>query len=75
MNYRDGVCSLDSGWGKPKDAEKTVLTWMGTMLENFLTHDDSSFGQLLRVNPPEPEHADPMREAYRYAMVRYFRLW
>jgi hypothetical protein len=73
MNWKDGVYSIDSGWGGPALSDKTVLTWMGTMLENFLTKDEADFSQLLRssILAGDADEA-PQREAYRFSKSRKF---
>jgi hypothetical protein len=72
MNWKDGVYSLDSGWGGASPTLKTVLTWMGTLLENFLTHDESKFQALLRSTPSPESDEPPMREAYRFSKSKRF---
>ena len=46
-----------------------ILTWMGTMLEKFLTVPEDTFRTLMREAPPLGEPVDNLREAYRYAKV------
>jgi hypothetical protein len=71
LRYREGVYALDSGWGvKPED--KNILTWMGTMLENYLTLDRAEFAQLQRSTPVPAQEGGPMREAYRYSKSNKF---
>jgi hypothetical protein len=72
MNWKDGVYALDSGWGGAALSDKTVLTWMGTMLENFLTQDETDFSQLLRSTIVGETGEEPQREAYRYSKSRKF---
>lgn len=67
LNYKDGVWSIDSDKANVL-AEKNVLSWMGTMLEKFLTLPDLEFKQLLRSAPGSSDDLDSRREAYRYAM-------
>ena len=70
LNYKDGVWSTDSNPSDPGASEKNVLTWMGTMLEKFLTVPEEEFRTLLRDAPPLEQADDGKREAYRYARVR-----
>jgi hypothetical protein len=72
MNYKDGVYALDSGWGGPAYTSKMVLTWMGTMLENFLTKDEGGFAQLLRENEAPPRKEGDAREAFRFSKSEKF---
>ncbi|EIW81437.1 Pet127-domain-containing protein [Coniophora puteana RWD-64-598 SS2] len=67
LKHRDGVYTIDSD--KDDDfAEKNVLTWMGTMLERFLTLKPEEYKRLTRsAQNPDAETNDPRREAYRYA--------
>lgn len=50
-----------------------VLSWMGTMLEKFLTLPAEAFNTLLKKNSPESaekrSEAIPDREAYQYSTV------
>jgi hypothetical protein len=72
LRYREGVNALDSGWGvKPKD--KNILTWIGTMPENYLTLDAGGFARPQQSTPAAPEQdGGPMREAYRYSKLNRF---
>ncbi|KIM52747.1 hypothetical protein SCLCIDRAFT_18103 [Scleroderma citrinum Foug A] len=71
LNYKDGVWSIDSDKANIL-AEKNVLSWMGTMLEKFLTLPDLEFKKLLRAAPDLSDDHDSRREAYRYAMSDNF---
>ncbi|KAH7885025.1 mitochondrial protein Pet127-domain-containing protein [Phlebopus sp. FC_14] len=71
LNYREGVWSIDADKADEL-AEKNVLTWMGTMLEKFLTVPESEFRTLLRSTIDFDEDRDTRREAYRYAMSDRF---
>ncbi|KAF9219174.1 Pet127-domain-containing protein [Gyrodon lividus] len=75
LNYKEGVWSIDADKADEL-AEKNVLTWMGTMLEKFLTLSEGGFKMLLRSAPKEAveEDSDTRREAYRYAMSNRFVL-
>ncbi|KAK7048290.1 mitochondrial protein Pet127-domain-containing protein [Favolaschia claudopus] len=65
FNYKDGVYAIDSD---SEDSSKNVLTWLGTLLEKFMTMSPTEFSTYLRSSPnPASEGEDPMREAYRYA--------
>ncbi|KAG8214887.1 hypothetical protein J3R82DRAFT_10058 [Butyriboletus roseoflavus] len=71
LNYKEGVWLIDSD--KMEElGEKNVLTWMGTMLEKFLTASEGEFKKLLRSAPDVEEDFDAKREAYRYAMSDRF---
>ncbi|KAG1733018.1 mitochondrial protein Pet127-domain-containing protein [Suillus paluster] len=68
LRYNDGVWAVDSGKDGEDDSEKNVLTWMGTLLEKFLTVPEPEFKTLLRSSPaPAEGEEDNRREAYRYA--------
>jgi hypothetical protein len=68
LRYKDGVWAVDSGKDGEDDSEKNVLTWMGTLLEKFLTVQEPEFKTLLRSSPaPVEDEEDKRREAYRYA--------
>ncbi|KAJ7134543.1 mitochondrial protein Pet127-domain-containing protein [Mycena epipterygia] len=69
FNYKDGVYAIDSD---SEDSSKNVLTWLGTLLEKFLTMSKEEFGTYLRSSPPLEGEEDPMREAYRYAKSEKF---
>lgn len=66
--YRNGIYSTDS-YSYDSTSDKNVLTWMGTMLEKFLTMPEPAFKQLLRSSPPPPTPVDRRRETCRYAKV------
>ncbi|RDB18053.1 hypothetical protein Hypma_000891 [Hypsizygus marmoreus] len=73
MNYHEGVYAIDSDSDKPGESDKNILTWMGTLLEKYLTMDPEEFASYTRSEPPPPEEeGDPMREAYRYAKSARF---
>ncbi|KAF7346212.1 hypothetical protein MSAN_01848100 [Mycena sanguinolenta] len=70
FNYKDGVYAIDSD---SEDTSKNVLTWLGTLLEKFLTMSKAEFATYLRSSPAlVDEEEDPMREAYRYAKSEKF---
>ncbi|KAF7978478.1 hypothetical protein HWV62_45609 [Athelia sp. TMB] len=66
LMYKDGIYAFDS---QSSDlSEKNVLTWMGTMLEKFLTAPKEEFQRYLRSAPELAEdEIDTRREAYRYS--------
>ncbi|KAF9468569.1 mitochondrial protein Pet127-domain-containing protein [Collybia nuda] len=70
FNYKDGVYAIDSA-GDPALADKNILTWLGTLLEKFLTMTPEAFSTYMRSEKPLPvegtQTEDPTREAYRYA--------
>ncbi|KAG2038712.1 mitochondrial protein Pet127-domain-containing protein [Suillus americanus] len=73
LRYNDGVWAVDSGKDGDDDSEKNVLTWMGTLLEKFLTVPEPEFKTLLRSSPALAEgEEDKRREAYRYAKSSRF---
>ncbi|KAG1897421.1 mitochondrial protein Pet127-domain-containing protein [Suillus fuscotomentosus] len=68
LRYKDGVWAIDSNKDGEDDSQKNVLTWMGTLLEKFLTVPESEFKTFLRSSPALAEgEEDKRREAYRYA--------
>ncbi|CAL1713190.1 unnamed protein product [Somion occarium] len=67
LNFKDGVYATDHDPSDPGMSERNILTWMGTLLEKFLTTSEEEFEPLLRKNPPQPGPVDHRREAYRYA--------
>ncbi|KAJ7505395.1 mitochondrial protein Pet127-domain-containing protein [Mycena galericulata] len=69
FNYKDGIYAIDSD---SEDSSKNVLTWLGTLLEKFLTMSKTEFGTYLRSSPPLDGDEDPIREAYRYAKSEKF---
>ncbi|KAJ7784643.1 mitochondrial protein Pet127-domain-containing protein [Mycena metata] len=69
FNYKDGIYAIDSDGD---DASKNVLTWLGTLLEKFLTMSKAEFDTYLRSSPSLEQEEDPMREAYRYAKSKKF---
>ncbi|KAJ7069855.1 mitochondrial protein Pet127-domain-containing protein [Mycena amicta] len=72
FNYKDGVYAIDSD---SDDTSKNVLTWLGTLLEKFLTTPEAEFKEFMRSSStqsaPEAEE-DPVREAYRYSKSEKF---
>ncbi|KAJ6619466.1 mitochondrial protein Pet127-domain-containing protein [Mycena sp. CBHHK59/15] len=69
FNYKDGVYAIDSD---SEDTSKNILTWLGTLLEKFLTMSKAEFSTYLRSSPPFDAEEEPMREAYRYAKSEKF---
>ncbi|KAJ7780564.1 mitochondrial protein Pet127-domain-containing protein [Mycena maculata] len=69
FNYKDGIYAIDSD---SEDSSKNILTWLGTLLEKFVTMSKAEFATYLRSSPPLPDRDDPMREAYRYAKSEKF---
>ncbi|KZV62454.1 Pet127-domain-containing protein [Peniophora sp. CONT] len=69
LRHKDGVYATDSDSLLPGSAETNVLSWMGTMLEKFLTTEASTFSRYMRDSPnPAGPDTDNRREAYRYSM-------
>ncbi|KAF9497714.1 Pet127-domain-containing protein [Pleurotus eryngii] len=71
LNYRDGVYAIDSDSDSPEATDRNVLTWMGTLLEKFLTTSPQEFKTHLRSTISDPE-VNSKREAYRYAKSNSF---
>ncbi|KAG5648278.1 hypothetical protein DXG03_004848 [Asterophora parasitica] len=69
FNHNDGVYAIDSSSDKDGDANKNILTWMGTLLEKYLTVSPEEFAGFMRWNPaPEGLQTESqLRDAYRYA--------
>ncbi|ETW81737.1 hypothetical protein HETIRDRAFT_237178, partial [Heterobasidion irregulare TC 32-1] len=67
LKHSDGVYAIDSLSLIPGSSEKNVLTWMGTVLEKFLTMPKEQFSRLLRSSPDPTEEPESKREAYRYS--------
>ncbi|KAG1787452.1 RNA processing-related protein, mitochondrial RNA degradation [Suillus plorans] len=68
LRYKDGVWAIDSNKDGEDDSQKNVLTWMGTLLEKFVTVPEPEFKTFLRSSPALAEgEEDKRREAYRYA--------
>ncbi|THV05252.1 Pet127-domain-containing protein [Dendrothele bispora CBS 962.96] len=74
FNYRDGVYAIDSDPSKNDDVDKNILTWMGTLLEKYLTMPSEEFLTYMRSHPTLAEalEGDPAREAYRYSKSEKF---
>ncbi|KAG6877748.1 hypothetical protein C0993_004251 [Termitomyces sp. T159_Od127] len=67
LNHNDGVYAIDSDSEKDRFADKNILTWMGTLLEKFLTSSPEEFAPYMRFNPPPPQVEKRLRDAYRFA--------
>ncbi|KAG6866296.1 hypothetical protein C0991_006392 [Blastosporella zonata] len=72
LNHKDGIYAIDSDAEKEKMADKNILTWMGTLLEKYLTSTPEEFAPYMRFNPPPPEVENTLRDAYRYAKSEKF---
>ncbi|KAF8073820.1 RNA processing-related protein, mitochondrial RNA degradation [Lyophyllum atratum] len=68
MNYNDGVYTIDSD-SNSDVADKNILTWMGTLLEKYLTATPEEFAAYIRANPAlaSLQMESPLKDAYRYA--------
>ncbi|KAI0702286.1 mitochondrial protein Pet127-domain-containing protein [Cytidiella melzeri] len=66
LNYEDGIYSTDSVAGESSVGDRNVLSWMGTMLEKFLTLPEEEFKLLQRTSPASLYQKDGKREAYRF---------
>lgn len=73
MNYSDGVYAIDSDAGNSLDSEKNILSWLGTLLEKYLTMAPEEFASYMRSAPSTSEtEGKSMREACRYAKSEKF---
>ncbi|KAG6850279.1 hypothetical protein H0H93_015536 [Arthromyces matolae] len=72
LNHRDGMYAIDSAGEKDSAAEKNILTWLGTLLERYLTSTPEEFAPYMRFNPPSPPMEKKLRDAYRYAKSEKF---
>ncbi|KAF7299066.1 hypothetical protein MIND_00854900 [Mycena indigotica] len=73
FNYKNGSYAIDSD--SDIDASKNILTWLGTLLEKFLTTPQSEFKEFLRSTSseaPTVSEEKPIREAYRYSKSNKF---
>ncbi|TFK40597.1 mitochondrial protein Pet127-domain-containing protein [Crucibulum laeve] len=71
LNYRDGRYAIDS-YSISGSSEKNVLTWMGTLLEKFITMTREEFSTYMRTSDTPPPPKDPRREAFRFAKSKRF---
>ncbi|KIL67829.1 hypothetical protein M378DRAFT_177093 [Amanita muscaria Koide BX008] len=67
FNHKDGTYAIDSESDKAGHAEKNILTWMGTLLEKYLTMSPEDFTACMRSSPPQEQVTDPTKDAFRYA--------
>ncbi|KAF9267511.1 Pet127-domain-containing protein [Marasmius fiardii PR-910] len=78
FNHDDGIYAIDSDPSKQEEAEKNILTWMGTLLEKYLTMASDEFLTYMRTHAEKPMIEDdkasdgPLREAYRYSKSNTF---
>ncbi|KAJ3515386.1 hypothetical protein NLJ89_g1789 [Agrocybe chaxingu] len=72
--YKDGVYAVDSHTAEFDDPDKNVLTWMGTLLEHFLTKTPEKFKKFLRreSEPIQKNETPIMREAFRFSKSKEF---
>ncbi|CAE6509457.1 unnamed protein product [Rhizoctonia solani] len=72
IRQSDGIAAFDSGSQSEDPLDENVLSYIGVMLEKFLTLPKDEFDTLLRHSPEElAESAGvPKREAYRYSMSK-----
>jgi hypothetical protein len=71
--YKNGVYAVDSGSGADDEAQwdtRNILSYFGTMLENFVTCSPTRFNKLLKSVEPDQK---PRAEAYNFAQV-YFTI-
>ncbi|KAK7056724.1 hypothetical protein VNI00_002441 [Paramarasmius palmivorus] len=77
FNHNDGVYAIDSDPTKVEETEKNILTWMGTLLEKYLTMNTEEFLAYMRTQPrlvieDEKVTDEETREAYRYSKSNKF---
>ncbi|PFH53954.1 hypothetical protein AMATHDRAFT_136395 [Amanita thiersii Skay4041] len=72
FKYRDGRYAIDSHSDKYEYEDKNILTWMGTLLEKFLTIPPDKFKSYMRSHPPPADFKRPTREAFRFAKSQQF---
>ncbi|KAL0064689.1 hypothetical protein AAF712_008387 [Marasmius tenuissimus] len=78
FNHKDGRYAIDSYSDNSLEAEKNILTWMGTLLEKYLTMSPEEFVTYMRTHAERPVIEDdkasdgPVREAYRYSKSNAF---
>ncbi|KAG7088520.1 hypothetical protein E1B28_012504 [Marasmius oreades] len=78
FNHNDGTYAIDSEPNKQEEAEKNILTWMGTLLEKYFTMTSDEFLAYMRTHAEKPVIEDekasdgPVREAYRYSKSNTF---
>ena len=69
--YKNGIYAVDSGSGADDEAQwdtRNILSYFGTMLENFVTSSPSRFNKLLKSSKT---HQKPKIEAYNFAQVAF----
>lgn len=75
IRHNAGVYSFDGSSGPDDDvgaSDRNVLSWMGTMLEKYLTLESDAFNTLLRSTSSHSKEAlqkVPQKEAYQYSTV------
>ncbi|KAA1469832.1 Pet127-domain-containing protein [Dentipellis sp. KUC8613] len=73
LKHNDGVYAIDSDKKETDLADRNVLTWLGTMLEKFLTMPQEQFSRLLYASDdPLDLTKIPEREAYRFSKSEKF---
>ncbi|OCB89863.1 hypothetical protein A7U60_g2892 [Sanghuangporus baumii] len=70
-NYKNGVYMIDSDSTDNDDSQWNILTWMGTMLENFFTLPRDEFSKLLFSKSPMNTFQN-QPQAYRYTQSGSF---
>ncbi|EDR13806.1 RNA processing-related protein, mitochondrial RNA degradation [Laccaria bicolor S238N-H82] len=71
LNHDEGVYAIDS-YEKGGDSDKNILTWMGTLLEKFMTMTPEEFTTFTRSEAATEVKDSSLREAYRYAKSKRF---
>ncbi|KAG9000254.1 hypothetical protein FRB93_012794 [Tulasnella sp. JGI-2019a] len=78
IKHNAGVYALDSSSGPDDDvgaSDRNVLSWMGTMLEKYLTLPSDAFNTLLRSTSSHSQKSldkVPQEEAYQYSKSKKF---
>ncbi|KAK0201642.1 mitochondrial protein Pet127-domain-containing protein [Desarmillaria ectypa] len=73
FNYRNGTYAIDSHADTLSD--KNILTWMGTLLETYLTTPLPKFPTFMRTETPDFEAEtteEGIRDAFRFAKSKTF---
>ncbi|KIY67127.1 Pet127-domain-containing protein [Cylindrobasidium torrendii FP15055 ss-10] len=70
-HYNDGRYAIDQD--NKFGVDKNLLTWMGHLLEAFLTTELSEFSrEYLRSGTPSPKNKDERRDAFRFSESEKF---
>jgi len=72
FNHKDGTYAIDSDSDRAGQAEKNILTWMGTLLEKYLTMSSEDFMTYMRSTPVQEQASNTTKDAFRYAKSEHF---